>query len=690
MSRLNPVLTPAHEKVLDEIDKLRHAGLSSVISLPQVIVVGDQSAGKSSVLEALSGIPFPRSEGLCTRFATEVSLRPATTSSASVAITPGESNLAPGERTRLQNWSAKIDGVEGLPGIIGQATTQMGLRPGCAFAEHVLRIEIAGPGQPRLTVVDLPGLIHSATKDQTEDDVKLISKLVQKYMENPRAIILAVVSAGNDFATQAILDRALKMDPKGRRTIGLITKPDKLDVGSENEAQFLELAKNENIIFKLGWHVLRNRSSKEMQVSTEERDRTEEDFFKQGVWKELPREHTGIAALRDRLGQLLAEHVDTQMPDLLGEIHNRLEACTTQLAKLGEGRETVREQRQFMAKASEALWKRCQEAERGIYHDPFFAAGDQTTWYPRRLQAVVQNLNAEFANTMRLRGHRRHIRPDDSAPPVETDAEIEMTRWEAVEWTRDILIHSRGRELPGSFNPLIMGDLFRDQSSLWPKLAEQHVDKVHDAVGTCMKALCGAIMDDHTAEGLLANWIQPRTEGRLRKGKAKLQELETRRLGDPGTYNHYYTETLQKMKSQREGKRLRKELAKLEADDSVFEVVEGCNWGSHKAPNLDRLAESLAAPTVLNMDEYAASELLDSMRAYYKVALKQFVDNVTEQVVKGLLIEALEEIFSPIAVTTMPKRLLTKITADSGRRSASGIMMDRSTASRATDRMEQI
>jgi len=65
-------------KVMDIVDKLRRTGLSGVVELPQLIVCGDQSSGKSSVLEAITEIPFPRKENLCTRFATEVRLNKCT------------------------------------------------------------------------------------------------------------------------------------------------------------------------------------------------------------------------------------------------------------------------------------------------------------------------------------------------------------------------------------------------------------------------------------------------------------------------------------------------------------------------------------------------------------------------------------------------------------------------------------
>lgn len=72
-SSLQALQSADQRKVMDIVDKLRRTGLSGVVELPQLIVCGDQSSGKSSVLEAITEIPFPRKENLCTRFATEAS-----------------------------------------------------------------------------------------------------------------------------------------------------------------------------------------------------------------------------------------------------------------------------------------------------------------------------------------------------------------------------------------------------------------------------------------------------------------------------------------------------------------------------------------------------------------------------------------------------------------------------------------
>lgn len=94
---------------------------------------------------------------------------------------------------------------------------------------------------------------------QTREDVELIRGLVDDYISEKRTIIMAVVSARNDYANQIILKKCRDVDPKGHRTLGIITKPDFLEAGTENENSWIELAENKDIFFELGWHMLKNR-----------------------------------------------------------------------------------------------------------------------------------------------------------------------------------------------------------------------------------------------------------------------------------------------------------------------------------------------------------------------------------------------------------------------------------------------
>ena len=171
--------------LLDSIDQLRSEGINYYVSLPQIIVCGDQSAGKSSVLEAISGVSFPVQSNTCTRFPTELILRRTPEVRSSVSIVPDASRTE-AEKLSLAGFSRELEGYDGLGQMIEAAKDAMGIEEdGKTFSKDLLRIEITGPERSHLTIVDLPGLIHSPTKSQTDDDVKLIKSVVRKYSRWP-------------------------------------------------------------------------------------------------------------------------------------------------------------------------------------------------------------------------------------------------------------------------------------------------------------------------------------------------------------------------------------------------------------------------------------------------------------------------------------------------------------------------
>ena len=150
-SSLEALQSSEQRELMDLVDRLRRAGLSTLLQLPQIVVCGDQSSGKSSVLEAITEIPFPRKENLCTRFATEISLRRDTEESISCKINPDETR-SEDENARLRDFSRTIRDFDELPSLIDAATEAMGLGPSKAFSKDVLCIEICGPDRPQLYV----------------------------------------------------------------------------------------------------------------------------------------------------------------------------------------------------------------------------------------------------------------------------------------------------------------------------------------------------------------------------------------------------------------------------------------------------------------------------------------------------------------------------------------------------------
>ncbi|KAM3524621.1 hypothetical protein MY4038_007642 [Beauveria bassiana] len=144
-----------HRNLLDIIDKLRSRGVSRYVDLPQIVVCGDQSAGKSSVLEAISGLTFPTKDNLCTRFATELILRREVTVAVNISIHLGPER-SPDERQRLNTFRAEIDLTQpDLQKVVDEAKGVMGISDFKVFSTDILRVELSGPYQPHLTMVDL-------------------------------------------------------------------------------------------------------------------------------------------------------------------------------------------------------------------------------------------------------------------------------------------------------------------------------------------------------------------------------------------------------------------------------------------------------------------------------------------------------------------------------------------------------
>lgn len=123
-----PLFTAQSSRRLEQIAALRARGIGEYIDLPQLIVCGDQSAGKSSVLEGLTGLPFPRQEGVCTKFATEIILQHhLEEESITASIIPSLSRSKE-SKTLLRKYTRVLDDFTDLPDVINEVGSIMGIR----------------------------------------------------------------------------------------------------------------------------------------------------------------------------------------------------------------------------------------------------------------------------------------------------------------------------------------------------------------------------------------------------------------------------------------------------------------------------------------------------------------------------------------------------------------------------------
>ncbi|KAI9768061.1 MAG: hypothetical protein M1840_005095 [Geoglossum simile] len=685
-SSLDALQSAEQRGVLNIVDSLRQCGLDGIVSLPQLVVCGDQSSGKSSVLEAITEIPFPRKENLCTRFATEIVLRRAALSSIATKIVPDESRPQI-ERLALENFKLSITDFNELPSLIDSATKAMGIgsddSPGIqrAFAKDVLSIEISGPDRPQLTLVDLPGLIHSENKSQTREDVELVTELVSQYISNPRTIILPIISAKNDYANQIILQRARDADPEGTRTLGIITKPDDLHPDSENEAAFIDLANNKDIFFKLGWHVLKNRGFKERDHTFAERNRSETKFLSSGKWSTLSRDCVSIEPLRVRLSGLLFKHIRRELPKLRKDINEKLEETAKGLGQLGERRSTAADAKQYLMRLSMSFYETTRASIGGNYESDYFSKVENilhsaATLNTRRLRAMIQYLNTEFAMEMRKRGHKYRFigysmawetgkgstdddvvaEGEDFEDGHDVESEYEddenprtLEKKQALAWVMRTLIRTRGRQLSGNFNPLLIGELFWEQSERWGSLAREHVQRVTSLCTNFVHDLLSELCPEDICLRLRVPHVEDSLKKRLEESEIELSKIVKDMKRYPMTYNDTYTNSVQEARSERSMNQINqivdsaKTSRDLHDDDGFFK---------EKITQFDPKKIQQAFQQRLNqdMDCHSCSDALDCLCSFYDVALKLFTDNITAQVIERHLIEGLEEVFSPMVV----------------------------------------
>jgi hypothetical protein len=180
------------------------------------------------------------------------------------------------------------------------------------------------------------------------------------------------LSATNDYANQPILTKVREVNPEGERTLGIITKPDRLDHGSGSEAAFIGLSRDEDIFFKSGWHVVKNRKFEESSFSIEECNASEATYFRKSNFSTLPADSVGIGALRTRLSILLFDHIKRELPNLRKDLEDAMEDTTTQLAALDTTRASVQDCRNYLTTLSLTCLEITRAAADGHYEGEYF------------------------------------------------------------------------------------------------------------------------------------------------------------------------------------------------------------------------------------------------------------------------------------------------------------------------------
>lgn len=261
-------------------------------------------------------------------------------------------------KTALLAFTRSITDIKDLPEVIVEAGALMGvggygeIKKGPPFAEDVLRIKVTGETGLQRSIVDIPRLISVASEIQTQEDVSTVQRMVDSYISRPRTTILAVVQASNDVANQSIIKKSKDSDKAGQRTVGITTKPDLINKGTEN--RIAALAKNQDTTkLQQGWFLLKNPTPLEMklQITTEQRASNVRDLFQSPAWKNqhLDSDRVGMGKLRCFLPKLHDRHIETELTKVREEIKSMIQGTEFDLENLPAERPTTSDLRMYLS-----------------------------------------------------------------------------------------------------------------------------------------------------------------------------------------------------------------------------------------------------------------------------------------------------------------------------------------------------
>lgn len=307
------------KRMIEIRNLLQKVGQSSTVTLPSIVVIGSQSSGKSSVLEAIVGHEFlPKGSNMITRRPIELTL-----------VNDAEARTDYGEfpdlgLTRVTDFS-----------LIQKTLTELNqsVPESLCVTDDPIRLTIHSPRIPDLSLIDLPGYIQVAGENQPPELKRKISELCDKYIRGPN-IILAISAADTDLANSTALQASRRVDPRGERTIGVITKMDLVE--PEKGAAILS---DRQYPLRLGYVGVISKLPSQTGLFRRETsnllagiNRNEKSFFNTHPSQFGPESgvNTGTITLRKKLMQVLEQQMSSKLQETTESIQRELEETTYQ------------------------------------------------------------------------------------------------------------------------------------------------------------------------------------------------------------------------------------------------------------------------------------------------------------------------------------------------------------------------
>ncbi|KIO06579.1 hypothetical protein M404DRAFT_138011 [Pisolithus tinctorius Marx 270] len=674
----DPATASQRRAMLDLINRLRNTGVQRDIDLPMIAVIGNQSAGKSSLIESISGITLPRSQGTCTRCPTECKLTQADTPWTCVVklhfITdergsPIKPNIIPfgdpiSDKVHVEERIRRAQCAILNPNTDHEKFLEVVKVPSggneTSFSRNYVSLEISGRELADLSFVDLPGLIASVGLAGNVNDIELVKDLVTSYIEKPSCLILLTVACESesyhpltDFENQGAHHLAKQHDPEGKRTVGVLTKPDRIPRGEEES--WIRLIRNEVEPLDNNWYCVKQPSSHDISqgINWVGARNMERDFFATTKpWSSLDshlHRFLGTSRLTERLSAILAELIARRLPEIqeelqevilqvqselgelppepssnpVGEIHHVLNGFTREVSECLKGTPDENGLVQTIRTHSEKF-------KREIYSTaPNFVPWERKDTRRRTKLPAIKFLSNEEIVDQTDEG-------DDDEPGHDKPGLPVMLHDNPI-YIDEVMRRAqncRTRELPDYYPFVVQAAYISMIVKKWQEPAIDLFDIVHSIV----RERIGKMVDDHFAhlgKGGVKQSVLMIVYDHLDLAATHAKEkvnwlLQVERA--PATLNtHYYTDYRDKFLAYYRGCRdnnqdIMSNIRQLAVDQNRVETVNRA-LSTLKELGISATVEDL--PRLLPPDPLeVALGIMASVRGYFQVAYKRFVDMV--------------------------------------------------------------
>ena len=309
------------------------------MNIPKLVVVGSQSSGKSSILNSILGMDIlPTGSNMVTRGPLQLELIQSVSDIKAIFGEYINGEWITIKQVELNSPEPSDEQKREIASLIRSITTEYA-GDGMNITDQPIYLRILSPNLPNLSLVDLPGLTMVACTDkgQPKDIKTKIRTLISSYISDKSSIIMAVMPARTDIEADLALDLIKDHDPEGTRTVGILTKLDLMNEGT-NITAYLENKISKDLQLKHGYYGVKNRNKMQMsEFNAQNGLRLEKEYIcAHPIYcKAKYKKNLGIPALCDNLSNILVRSLKKNIPGILNKINKELAEAEIKLDRLG-------------------------------------------------------------------------------------------------------------------------------------------------------------------------------------------------------------------------------------------------------------------------------------------------------------------------------------------------------------------